>query len=140
MLAFNNGASGGTAILNGSDANHPLVTYTFTVNPTAPTTIGIAAADTDNPVRPALQRAPPSAVARPSEQRHGSERLTNGLICRFRLSITIPPPARVGALGGGYLYGACREPVRLRLSFRYQQSAGGLPYRRHRAGHQSHPI
>ncbi len=43
-LAFSNGA----AALNGSDANHPLATYAFTINPTAATDIGIAATDADN--------------------------------------------------------------------------------------------
>lgn len=80
VLAFNNGASGGTAILNGSDANHPLVTYTFTANPTAPTTIGIAAADTDNPSSSGVAA---SAAIRSGRIRlsnaYGSERLTNGM-------------------------------------------------------------
>lgn len=40
--------SSGVATLNGGDANHPLVTYSFTAVPTAPSAIGIAAADSDN--------------------------------------------------------------------------------------------
>ena len=43
-LAF----SAGAATLNGADANHPLVTYRFTVSPTAAGAIGLAAADSDN--------------------------------------------------------------------------------------------
>lgn len=80
VLAFNSGTIGGTAVLNGSDANHPLVTYTFTVNPTAPTTIGLAAADTDNPSSSGVAA---SAAIRSGRIRlsnvYGSERLTNGL-------------------------------------------------------------
>lgn len=48
VLAFNTGATGGTATLNASDANHPQVTYSFTTNPTVPTNIGLAATDSDN--------------------------------------------------------------------------------------------
>lgn len=44
VLAFSSGA----ATLNGSDANHPKATYTFNTNPTAASTIGIAASDADN--------------------------------------------------------------------------------------------
>ena len=44
VLAF----SAGTAALDGADANHPLATYSFTTNPTAASTIGIAATDSDN--------------------------------------------------------------------------------------------
>jgi MSHA biogenesis protein MshQ len=43
-LAF----SSGSAVLNGSDANHPLATFTFVTNPSAPATIGLAATDADN--------------------------------------------------------------------------------------------
>lgn len=80
VLAFNNGANGGTATLNGSDANHPLVTYTFNINPTVPTTIGIAAADSDNSGNAGSAA---SALIRSGRVRmsnaYGSERLTNGL-------------------------------------------------------------
>ena len=44
VLAFSSGA----ATLDGADANHPLVTYSFTTDPTAASAIGIAATDTDN--------------------------------------------------------------------------------------------
>jgi MSHA biogenesis protein MshQ len=40
--------SAGSAVLNNSDANHPLATYAFNINPTAPSTIGIVATDTDS--------------------------------------------------------------------------------------------
>lgn len=69
VLAFNTGVNGGTANLNGSDASHPLVTYTFTVNPSAPTTIGIKATDSDN--------ASSSGTAATSEIRSGRVRLFN---------------------------------------------------------------
>lgn len=44
VLAF----SAGTATLNGADANHPLVTFAFTTNPSVPATVGLAATDADN--------------------------------------------------------------------------------------------
>jgi MSHA biogenesis protein MshQ len=44
VLAFGSGS----AILNGADANHPLVTFAFTTNPSAPATIGLVATDADN--------------------------------------------------------------------------------------------
>lgn len=44
VLAF----SAGSATLNGADANHPLVTFAFTTNPSAPATIGLVATDTDS--------------------------------------------------------------------------------------------
>lgn len=44
VLAF----SSGIATLNGADANHPLATFAFTLNPSAPATVGLVASDTDN--------------------------------------------------------------------------------------------
>jgi len=38
----------GSAVLDGADANHPLATFAFTTNPSAPATIGLVASDTDS--------------------------------------------------------------------------------------------
>lgn len=80
VLAFNSGTNGGTATLNGSDANHPQVTYTFTTNPTVPTPIGLAAVDADNS---GINGSAASATIRSGRVRlanaYGSERLSNGL-------------------------------------------------------------
>jgi MSHA biogenesis protein MshQ len=54
VLTFNGSAtipvtafSSGSALLNNADANHPLAKFAFNTNPTQPSTIVIAAADTD---------------------------------------------------------------------------------------------